>query len=277
MIKHLYDIFAKTWFHGGQIYFIGDTHFGDLDCYKRRFKEEWKHSDSKVNFVKNLDQLEIDRINSRVHKNDTLVLLGDVGDINCVAKLKAGYKVLIMGNHDSGASNYKRVKMDAMIDVVAISSSFESTGELVPAKSPCVVDNHLFDEVYEEELYISPKILLSHEPDMEKRSCFNIHGHDHNVSPFGNYTEHLSDGEVVGGDYNCCWESLKGYPISLKEIIESGMTKNVRSIHRETIDKATERKRRREQGGTSFTFEAGDKKLDLKSVDLDAFDFFSHN
>ena len=29
--------------------------------------------------------------------------------LNCVKKLKAGYKVLIMGNHDAGASNYKRI------------------------------------------------------------------------------------------------------------------------------------------------------------------------
>ena len=50
----------------------------------------------------------VNRINSKVSKNDTLVLLGDVGDLSFVKKLKAGYKVLILGNHERGASNYKR-------------------------------------------------------------------------------------------------------------------------------------------------------------------------
>lgn len=47
------------------------------------------------------------RINSKVGKCDTLICLGDVGALSYVPLLR-GYKVLVMGNHDSGASNYQR-------------------------------------------------------------------------------------------------------------------------------------------------------------------------
>lgn len=44
----------------------------------------------------------IENINKVVHKNDTLVCLGDCGDVRYFNNLKAGHKVLIMGNHDNG-------------------------------------------------------------------------------------------------------------------------------------------------------------------------------
>ena len=53
------------------------------------------------------DEEQIKRINSKIGKYDTLVILGDVGDIEWVRKIR-GYKVLVMGNHDAGATNYKR-------------------------------------------------------------------------------------------------------------------------------------------------------------------------
>lgn len=92
-------------------------------------------------------------INKAVGKNDTLVMLGDIGDTSFVSKLR-GYKVLIMGNHDRGASNYQKQG-----------------------------GNNLFDEVYEGPLIISEKIILSHEP-LVIPSMFNVHGHDHsNIFP----------------------------------------------------------------------------------------------
>ena len=51
---------------------------------------------------------QVDRINKLAHKNDTLIILGDVGEIKNISRLKAGYKVLIMGNHDTGRSNFER-------------------------------------------------------------------------------------------------------------------------------------------------------------------------
>ena len=46
-------------------------------------------------------------INSMVHKNDTLIHLGDVGNPEWISKLKAGHKVLIMGNHDQSIQKFK--------------------------------------------------------------------------------------------------------------------------------------------------------------------------
>ena len=67
-------------------------------------------------------------INSVIGKSDTLIILGDIGNIEFVRKLR-GYKILIIGNHDKGASMYKSV----------------------------------FDEVYTGPLIISDKIILSHQ------------------------------------------------------------------------------------------------------------------
>ena len=53
------------------------------------------------------DEEQIKRINSKIGKYDTLVVLGDVGDIEWVRKIR-GYKVLVMCNHDAGATKYKR-------------------------------------------------------------------------------------------------------------------------------------------------------------------------
>ena len=99
MYKHLYEVF-KHWYstdgvNQNNIWFYSDPHFAD---------EEMKH------LLKNYigDEEQIKRINSKAGKKDTLVILGDIGDIEWVKKLKAGYKVLIMGNHDKGASNYKK-------------------------------------------------------------------------------------------------------------------------------------------------------------------------
>lgn len=131
MFKNLYDNFAH-WFHDGRgtVYFYSDPHFNDPEMVHLR-----------KNYIG--DEEQIKRINSKIGKYDTLVVLGDVGDIEWVRKIR-GYKVLVMGNHDKGASNYKGV----------------------------------FNEVYEGALMIAPNIILSHEP-VNFPFAVNIHGHDH--------------------------------------------------------------------------------------------------
>lgn len=131
MFKNLYDNFAH-WFHDGRgtVYFYSDPHFNDPEMAHLR-----------KNYIG--DEEQIKRINSKIGKYDTLVVLGDVGDIEWVRKIR-GYKVLVMGNHDKGASNYKGI----------------------------------FNEVYEGALMIAPNIILSHEP-VEFPFAVNIHGHDH--------------------------------------------------------------------------------------------------
>lgn len=201
MYKGLYDIF-KHWYKGGRIFLYSDPHFADEEMKRLR-----------KNYIS--DEEQIKRINKLVGKNDTIIFLGDIGDVECVKKIR-GYKVLIMGNHDKGASNYKRV--------VTVSN--------VPEWS--YADNRLFDEVYEGILTISDKIILSHEPiENLPEFLFNIHGHDHS-------------GSFLGKNYlNVCAENIDYTPVALNDILFSGKLKDIESIHRATIDKAIDRKAKR--------------------------------
>lgn len=124
MIQGFYDCF-KHWATQGTVWIYSDPHFNENEHYSISADEQ------------------VRRINSKVGKKDTLIILGDIGDIEYAKKLK-GYKILIAGNHDSGLSNYKGV----------------------------------FDEVYGGALFIGEKLLLSHEP-IDLPFAFNIHGHDH--------------------------------------------------------------------------------------------------
>lgn len=187
MIDSLYDMF-RHWSSKGSVYIISDTHFNDNDC--KLMDSNWLSPEEHINLI-----------NKSVTKNDTLIILGDIGDINCAKRLK-GYKVLIMGNHDQSKSKFKDV----------------------------------FNEIYEGPLFISSKILLSHEPIYGNEFYFNIHGHDHNKQNKGD-SNHLNVAS------NVC-----GYvPINLGAIIKDGLISNIKSIHRVTIDYATEHKIKRQQ------------------------------
>ncbi len=128
MIAGLYP-FTKRWHSQGTLWIYSDPHFNDEDLSKKIKRPSAEE--------------QIKMINSKVGKNDTLIILGDIGDINCVRQLR-GYKILIAGNHDKGLSNYEEV----------------------------------FDEIYGGPLIISPKLILSHEP-LDVSWAFNIHGHNH--------------------------------------------------------------------------------------------------
>ena len=196
MYKNLYDSF-KHWYRGGQIYFYSDPHFNDCEANLLR-----------KNYIG--DEEQVKKINSRLGKNDTLIILGDIGDISFVKKLK-GYKVLVMGNHDSGASNYKKQII------------FENNKE---------ISNKLFDEVYEGPVIISEKIIISHEP-IDLPYMLNIHGHDHN---------NLFKSKKA---INVCAEHINYLPICFKSIVNSGILKNIKTIHRLTIDDASDKKKKR--------------------------------
>lgn len=185
------------------IFVIGDTHFADEETAKLR-----------ANNVG--DEELVRRINSKVGKKDVLIILGDVGDVEYVKKLR-GYKILIMGNHDKGASNYKR--NDYFID------AFGNT-----------TDNHLFDEVYTGAVMLNDKILLSHEP-VSVSFAFNIHGHVHSMS--------AKDDKL---HMNVCAEHVDYTPVSLIALQKQGKFSGVPNIHRITIDKATDRKNKRRGG-----------------------------
>lgn len=178
----LYDCF-QHWGEKNAVWVISDTHFGDKDIQKA-----FPNRPSDEELIKN--------INQKVGKTGTLLLLGDVGDIECAKQLK-GYKVLICGNHDAGATNYKET----------------------------------FDEVYTGALIIGEKLLLSHEP-VDIPWTFNIHGHDH-------------VGIKCKRHLNVCADVIDYTPINFNQFLKSGTLSKVQTVHRTTIDKATERKKKR--------------------------------
>lgn len=184
MIPVLYERF-QDWCKNGSVYIISDTHFDDDDCIK--MDPNWMSPEDAVAILK-----------KTVHKCDTLIHLGDVGNLEYMKQIK-GHKVLIMGNHDTGVTKYKEV----------------------------------FDEVYEGPLMIGEKLLLSHEPILGIDWALNIHGHDHS----GRYIDkfHLNMASNVCG--------FK--PMSLGEYVKKCGLSKIKSLHRDTIDNATERKRKR--------------------------------
>ena len=158
------------------------------------------------NWVTPEEQLDI--INKMVFKNDTFICLGDVGNPKYVPLIKARKKILLLGNHDARGT-YKE----------------------------------LFSEVYAGPLFISEKILLSHEPVYGLSWCLNIHGHDHNNSEI--YSEGCKHMNLAA---NVC-----GYtPINLGKIIKEGVLSDIDSIHRQTIDRAIEKNQRKleDENGT---------------------------
>lgn len=245
MKNFLYDILSDKWVRkNGSIYIYSDPHFSDLDAYKFRFPTTFQEGTEYMqeSLVRQCDTMQINNINKVCGKNDTLIILGDVGNIECVKKLKAGYKVLLLGNHDKGASNYKRVvkPSEKKIQELLGNNCDETRKNFIEAYvmggamlklAGYANDNHLFDEVYEGPLMINDRVILSHEPIAMPTYMFNIHGHVHASVPFT--TEfHL----------NVCAEHINYTPINLLRLFKKGLLKDVDNIHRQTIDKAVERK-----------------------------------
>lgn len=127
----------KHWAEGGSVYITSDPHFGDGAMYGKAIYG------NAYDLFSNEARAAI--INKKLYKNDTLIILGDIGDIEGLKLLKPCYKILILGNHDAGRGVYEEY----------------------------------FNEIYEGPLVISEKIILSHEPILIP-GMINIHGHDHN-------------------------------------------------------------------------------------------------
>ena len=210
MYKHLYDLF-EHWFNQdkGQVFFYSDPHFGD---------EEMKYL--RHNYIG--DDEQVASINKRIGKYDTIVILGDIGDIEFIKKIR-GRKILIKGNHDAGASNYQREVITYTPEQYCeLPEEIQKQCKRYPNLAYGAIyryDNKLFDEVYEGPLFISDKILLSHEP-INYPYALNIHGHDH------------SNWSGGFGKKNVCAELINYTPISLKDIISTGILKQIPDIHR---------------------------------------------
>lgn len=238
MIESLYKPFQK-WSEKGAVWIFSDPHFDDEDLVN--VYDDRPSADELVR-----------RINSKVGKCDTLICLGDVGDISYVRQLRAKYKILVMGNHDSGASNYQRhifkqkfdkglfQKHEALDEMkrlypncaYSIIDSYDSLDDF-----PCWevrADNRLFDEVYEGPVMISSKLMLSHEPIGCGIWALNIHGHIH-----------ARTHKNGGYHYNVCVDCHDYLPLNLNQFLKSGAFSYVVPIHRQTIDEATARCKKR--------------------------------
>lgn len=239
----VYKIFNDRWCKQ-TVWIYSDPHFGD-----KELAAGFPNRPS--------DQEQIKMINSKVGRNDTLIILGDVGDIECVKQLR-GYKVLICGNHDGGGTNYERQRSEWQFDQTDYSK--QQAIEAVEKQCPnCKItitegfafrnagkinkiwvitaDNQLFDEVYTGPLMIGEKLFLSHEP-VDIPWVFNLHGHTH--SALKNIDQH---------HYNCCADAIGYTPINLNQWLKQGHLAKIYSLHRQTIDDATQNKRKSNKHG----------------------------
>ena len=246
MLPQLYKKF-QDWSAKGSVWVYSDPHFGDSDC--KIMDPNWITPEEQIK-----------KINDKVKKDDTLILLGDIGNLEYIKRIKADYKILISGNHDVGLTNYKKTVTHEIkeifaecvdeekyeIDVAIERKSFHkylyekypyakiNIQERYEFHSPfhffdATIDDNLFNEVYGGPLFIGEKILLSHEP-IYNECWYNIHGHRHSDD----------DTNYKGKNYfNCCANVIKYEPINLKDIIKSGVLKNIPTIHRKTIDIAS--------------------------------------
>jgi calcineurin-like phosphoesterase family protein len=236
MLPGIYDSFQHWGEKHQTVWIYSDPHFND---------------DELAGGIKGRPSAEeqIKRINAKCGRRDCLIILGDVGDIDYVRQLRAEYKILVMGNHDAGASNYKRQVITRIYDQdkftkeevldemrmyfhnwkITINESCEFHAPF--KRWVATADNLLFDEVYEGALIVGEKLILTHEP-VEIPWLFNVHGHDHAGHKRQNHLNVCSD--VIG------WE-----PVNFTSFLKSGFGSKIQTIHRETIDNATKRKTKR--------------------------------
>lgn len=213
MIPQLYKKFQE-WSDGGSLYCYSDPH-----AVGRGLIDSDEVKMRRV-FNYGSDELQINNINSIVKgKNDYLIFLGDIGDVSFLDNIKCKNLILIKGNHDSGNANYSKY----------------------------------FKEIYEGPLFISNKVVLSHEPmikEIKSLELFNICGHIHNQSEID---------KLHNEGYNnfvCISANLHNYmPINLGDLFNrkgefkdfSGLSE-CEGIHRKVINHAIERKQRRNLG-----------------------------
>ena len=240
MITNLYNCF-KHWSKTGSVYLISDPHINDSDC--KLMNPNWPDPDEYLNTLNNI-----------IHKHDTLICLGDCGDLSYIKKIKAGYKVLIKGNHDDKGNskyirqiihesyrlfNYQKEDLCERLKTEYPDCNIHVKDNFIDQKWYVTIDNKLVDEVYSGPLFISDRILLAHEPINGLPFCLNIHGHVHNG--INSYIDDLG-----GKHLNIASDVVDWSVISLNKLIKSGILSDITNIHRLTIDQAIENKNRKD-------------------------------
>lgn len=239
----IYEIFQNEWEKCQDLFLISDTHFNDEELYIGTKKAIRASAEDYIKLI-----------NSKCGKTSGLIHLGDVGDLNCISKLRAGYKMLILGNHDIGHTIYQRKIHKKIFD--ANKYNKQDIIEIMKNEYPnchisisdicydvqyvpftyyiAFADNRLFDRVFQGPVIVGEKLILSHEP-VDVPWAFNIHGHVHHGDP-------MSDNQ----HFNVCGEARKCYePVNLNQFMKAGFMAKVQTIHRDTINKATKRARKR--------------------------------
>lgn len=134
-LPFMYKTFRDRWEQYQQFWLYSDPHFDDIELQKSKCAEGCRRPDS--------EEL-VKLINQKVGKKDIFCCLGDVGNPEWIKKIRAGYKILVMGNHDAGVANY------------------------LP----------FFDEIYEGPIFVGEKLAFSHEL-LEIDFVKSVHGHNH--------------------------------------------------------------------------------------------------
>ena len=181
----VYKIFNDRWCNQ-TVWIISDLHFDDEDL---RAGMPNRPSDDEL----------VRKINAKVGRKDTLIVLGDCGSPEFVQQLR-GYKVLIAGNHEPGLTAFDKI----------------------------------FDEIYSGPLMIGEKIILSHEPIPGITWAMNVHGHNHN-----------KNSKNDANHFNVCADVISYEPINFNQWLKSGHLAKVQTLHRQIIDNASERARKR--------------------------------
>lgn len=236
-LSGVYKSFLERWDGLQTCWIVSDTHFGDEVIAG----EPNRPSDEEL----------FQRIYSKVGKTDLLIHLGDVGDTSYIARLRAKRKILIMGNHDAGRTNYERTIYHELFEIDRDKEDVrDAMARLYPNCKYSIeegynfhapfewwdayADNCLFDEVYEGPVMIGEKLILSHEPIKNCPWVFNLHGHVH-------------DRRAKNDKYhfNCCLNAINYEPINFNKWMKEGHLAPVESLHRGTIDSATIRAKKR--------------------------------
>lgn len=128
------------------IYFTSDFHFGHkkLITFERtKFPTIEEHNNKIIRIWE-----------KTIKSEDTVYFLGDFGFLNDeqaqIFKNLPGKKIILLGNHDNLSELEYREKYG-------------------------------FEEVYKNPIYLSKRIILSHEPVVCGKDVINVHGHLHNA------------------------------------------------------------------------------------------------
>lgn len=239
----IYDMFREIFESHAAVWLYSDPHFGESDI------EAGVPGRPSA-------EAQLSKINSQLGAKDVFICLGDCGDTSYIQRIRAGYKICIMGNHDGGKTNYQRQTVTKYYDAEKYTEEeafklfkaeypncyYVKLGEHHDFHSPFVTwgffaDNQLFDLVFEGPVMIAEKLILSHEP-VSVPWAYNVHGHVHSG---------FNTAETVKTHYNVCSDVIDYKPVPLSTILKIGIGRNIQSLHRQTIDHATARSTRRKK------------------------------